>query len=489
MHRKRIWPVISAFLMLAVLLASCAPAATATLAATGTAPAGATQAPTNTVSAAAATNTPASASSPTNTPPAPPTPTAAGSGGSSSGKVTITIAAGAVGQELKIAQDGAQRYMAKHPDVTVKVLETPNLVQDRLGLYRQFFEAKSSEVDVYQIDTIWPGDLAQNFVDLNQYGAKDVVSQHFPATIQNDTVDGKLVAIPWFTDGGLLFYRTDLLKKYGYTDPPKTWTDLTAMAKKIQDGERAAGNQDFWGFVWQGKAYEGLTCDALEWIYSNGGGTIISPDKKITINNQAAADALDMAAKWVNTISPPGVTGFDEEAARTAFQAGNAAFMRNWPYAYSLGNAADSKIKGLFDVAPLPAGASGKSAATLGGWQLAVSAYSQHPDVAANVALYLASPEEQKIRAIDGSFQPTIMSLYKDPDVLKADPFYANLLDVFTNAVPRPSTATAPNYNQVSTIFFNAVFSVLNGQKDGKTAVASMEADLGDLTKFPTGTP
>jgi trehalose/maltose transport system substrate-binding protein len=404
-------------------------------------------------------------------------------------KVTINVATGAVGQELQMAQDGAKRYMDNHPNVTVTILSTPDMVQDRLAVYRQFFEAKSPDVDVYQIDTIWPGDLAPNFIDLNQYGAKDYMSDMFPSMVQNDNVDGKQVAIPWFTDAGLLFYRTDLFQKYGYTDPPKTWDDLTSMAQKIQDGERAAGNQDFWGFVWQGNAYEGLTCDGLEWIYSFNGGTIVSPEKVITINNPEAAAAIDMAAKWVGTISPTGVTGFAEEDARNVFQAGNAAFMRNWPYAYSLGEASDSKIAGKFDVSPLPAGPGGKPAAALGGWQLAVSAYSKNPSVAADVAFYLTSAEEQKIRAIQGSFQPTVMSLYKDPDVLKAVPFFGKLYDVFINAVPRPSTATAPKYNQVSTIFFNGVHDVLMGNEDGTTAVAKMEADLVDLLSFPTGKP
>jgi trehalose/maltose transport system substrate-binding protein len=402
--------------------------------------------------------------------------------------VTVRLLSGAVGQELEITKAQAQRYMDAHPNVKIEIFDTPDAVQDRLGVYLQYFETKSSEADIYQIDVIWPGDLAEHLVDLNEYGAKDVASQHFPAIIKNNTVDGKLVGIPWFTDAGLLFYRTDLLQKYGYSAPPKTWDELEQMATKIQEGERAS-NQDFWGYVWQGNAYEGLTCDALEWIYSNGGGTIISPEKNITINNDKAAAALDRAAKWVGTISPPGVTGFKEEDARNMFQAGNAAFMRNWPYAYSLGQAADSVIKDKFDVAPLPAGDSGKGAATLGGWQLAVSKYSKNPQVAADVALFLASKPEQKIRAVDGSFNPTIMDLYKDQDVCTASPFMCKLGDVFTNAVARPSTATAPKYNEVSTAFFQAVHSVLTGDKDSKSALEELELNLQDITGFKSAAP
>jgi trehalose/maltose transport system substrate-binding protein len=261
------------------------------------------------------------------------------------------------------------------------------------------------------------------------------------------------------------------------------------MAKKIQAGERAGGNQDFWGYVWQGNAYEGLTCDALEWIYSNGGGTIVSPDKKITINNPAAVEAIETAASWVGTISPEGVTGYGEEDSRAVWQAGNAAFMRNWPYAYGLGNADDSVIKGKFDVAPLPNGRSGHGAATLGGWQLGVSKYSKHPQEAADFLLWLTGKEEQKFKAIEGSNNPTFMAVYDDPELEAAAPFMIKLYDVFMNAAARPSTATAPQYNEVSVLFFTAVHSVLTGELDAKTALEELELDLEDLLGYPSGAP
>ena len=181
-----------------------------------------------------------------------------------------------------------------------------------------------------------------------------------------------MVGIPWFTDGGLLYYRSDLLEKYGYDSPPTTWTELEEIAAAIQQGERDEGNQDFWGFVWQGQAYEGLTCDALEWVYSSGGGTIVSPEGIITDRQHRCSGSAGSTAGWVGEISPPGVTGFMEEESRSVWQSGNAAFMRNWPYAYSLGQGDDSAIQGLFDVTSLPGAEAGQSAATLGGWRIAV---------------------------------------------------------------------------------------------------------------------
>jgi trehalose/maltose transport system substrate-binding protein len=371
----------------------------------------------------------------------------------------------------------------------VEFVHGPESATDRYGLHLQSFEAQSADIDVMQIDVIWPGDLAEHLVDFNEYGGAEAVADDFPAIVTNNTVDGRLVGLPWFTDGGLLYYRTDLLEKYGFDGPPETWAELEEQATAIQEGERAEGNQDFWGFVWQGRAYEGLTCDALEWVYSSGGGTIVSPEKVITINNEAAASALDMAAAWVGTISPPGVTGFQEEDSRAVFQSGNAAFMRNWPYAYSLGQAEDSPVAGLIDVGPLPGAEAGQSAATLGGWQMGVSAYSDNIEGAVEFAKWMTSAEIQKERALANSNIPTKAELYADPEIAEAYPWMPNLLPVFQSAVARPSTATAPNYNEVSTIFFSNVAEVLSGGMSGEDAVANIELDLQDLLGFESGAP
>ncbi|MTI69126.1 MAG: ABC transporter substrate-binding protein [Firmicutes bacterium] len=402
-------------------------------------------------------------------------------------KVTITIAGGAVGNEYELTKKGAEMYEKEHPNVNVKVLDTPDLADDRLGLYLQFLEAKSSKVDLYQLDVIWPGDLGEHFVDLNKYGAKKVTDKHFEHIIKNNTVNGELKAMPWFTDGGIFYYRTDLLKKYNL-DVPKTWDELEKAAKKIQKGEREAGNPDFFGFVFQGNSYEGLTCDAIEWLYSNNAGKIISDDKKITVNNENAVEILNKIKGFVGTISPEGVTGMGEEDARNIWQAGNAAFMRNWPYAYGLGNSEDSAIKGKFDVAPLPHG-KGSPASCLGGWQLGVSKYSEHKEIAADVALFMTSEKVQKMRAVEGSFNPTIPSLYEDEEILEANPFMGELKDMFVNGVARPSAATSPNYAETSELFYKAVHSIITGEEKAEDALEVLELDLQDATGFETGEP
>jgi trehalose/maltose transport system substrate-binding protein len=239
-----------------------------------------------------------------------------------------------------------------------------------------------------------------------------------------------------------------------------------------------------WGFVFQGRAYEGLTVDALEWIASNGGGTIVDTAGKVTVNNPKAAAALDQAASWVGKIAPEGVLTYGEEEARGVFQSGDAVFMRNWPYAWALANAPDSPIRGKVGVAPLPkGGADGKHAAGLGGQQLAVSKYSPHPELAVDLVLYLTSSAEQKRRAIEGSFNPTIVSLYKDHDVLQANPFMAQLDGIFANMVARPARVTGSRYNRVSTEFFTAVHATLSHQGDAATNLVGLEKVLNGISR------
>ncbi|MBZ5684660.1 MAG: extracellular solute-binding protein [Acidobacteriia bacterium] len=165
--------------------------------------------------------------------------------------------------------------------------------------------------------------------------------------------------MPYHIDAGLLFYRSDLLKQYGYRAPPATWTELETMATLIQKGERSKGNKDFWGFVWQGSASEGLTCNALEWQLADGGGNIIEKDRTISVNNPKALRTWERAARWVGTISPPGVIAYREWDALNIWRAGNAAFMRNWPTGYLTSRGEGSTIADKFDRSVITAMAEG----------------------------------------------------------------------------------------------------------------------------------
>ncbi|MDI4662501.1 MULTISPECIES: ABC transporter substrate-binding protein [Cobetia] len=393
----------------------------------------------------------------------------------------LTISCGAVGAELELCEQGVAAWEDKTGH-EVDIVSTPNSSTERLSLYQQILSAQSGDIDVLQIDVVWPGLLGNHLLDLHQTLGEKASQGHFKTIIDNNTVDGRLVAMPWFTDAGVLYYRKDLLEKYGFA-PPETWQELTETATQIQAKEREAGSEKMWGYVFQGRAYEGLTCNALEWVASNDGGAIVDADGEITVDNPNTASALDLAASWIGEITPQGALNYSEEEARGIFQSGNAVFMRNWPYAWSLTQSDNSKVAGKVGVVKLPHGAEGESAAALGGWNLAVSKYSENPELASQLVAFLTGESEQKRRAIQAAYNPTLTALYQDEEVLTAVPFFGTLYDTFTNAVARPSAVTGDNYGQVSNAFFNATHSVLSGEQSGAQAVAQLKGELARIKR------
>jgi trehalose/maltose transport system substrate-binding protein len=389
--------------------------------------------------------------------------------------VKVAYIGDAVGAGADLDKAAAARF-TQDTGIEVNVVQGPQSSTERYSSYQRFFQGQSSDIDMMMVDVIWPGGLATHLLDLNPKLSTEA-KQHYPSIIDNDTVNGKLVSMPWFGDFGLLYYRTDLLQKYGFSGPPKTWDELEQQAQKIMGGEQAS-NPTFTGFVFQGNAYEGLTCDALEWIASSGGGTIIDQSNKVTVNNPQAVAILNKLRGWIGTVAPKGVTAYQEEEARSAFQGGNAAFMRNWPYAYALSNLAESPIKGKFDAAPLPAQPGSKSVGTVGGSQLGVSRYSKNQDAAVEFVRYLTSPEVQTWRAVVGSFVPTISSVADNPEVLKVMPFLKAMADV--ERVARPSRQTGEQYNQASTAVFQGVSQILGGA-DAAQVLPQLEQRLQKL--------
>lgn len=392
-------------------------------------------------------------------------------------EVTINYFGDPVGSHPEAEAATIARFMEICPNITVELNQSSASVTDLLAFYLTAFEAESSDLDVIRVDVIWPGQLADHLLDLSDIAPQEHIDAQLPALIENDTIDGRLVALPLRIGFGMLYYRTDLLEKYGYDAPPATWDELAEMATTIQEGERAEGNSEFWGYVWQGNSYEGLTTNALEWHVSETGENFLTSDGEILVNNDAAFAVYERAASWVGTISPPGVVSYQEEDARAVWYTGNAAFMRNWPYAYV--SSGDSEDIPGFDVAPLPAGASGSGASALGGWHIGVSRYSEHPEAAAAFAIYMTSVENQKHYSIDTSSPPAALELYDDPDIQAAMPFASP--DIVEITTARPSNFARDQYNAVSTLYFEAVHSILTGEEDADVAMELLELDLMEL--------
>jgi trehalose/maltose transport system substrate-binding protein len=363
--------------------------------------------------------------------------------------------------------------------VRVEFLPGPEAAAEQVATWRKLLESGAKVPDVYVIDVIWPGVLADHLVDLRDYIPDQEIAAHLPELIANNTVNGRLVALPSFLGEGLLFYRADLLRKYGYRAPPTTWQELEVMARQIQAGERANGNKDFWGVVWQGAPSEALTCNALEWQVSEGGGTILDEKGQVTVNNAQNIRAWERAARWVGSISPPGVVAHKEWDAQNIWLGGKAAFMRNWSSGYMAARAPDSMVRDRFDIAALPRGSAGMTAATLGGAGYGVSAHSLHPREAAMFVRFLCGRNQQVTRLRNASEAPTISELYEDPEVLANNPHWPRVLEIFRKGIAlRPSRQAGKMYPEVSRAYFEAVHAVLTRKESAAQAASELQDQL-----------
>ena len=380
----------------------------------------------------------------------------------------------------------SQRF-TRETGIHVRDIPTPESTVDQLQLYRRLLAQGSSGADIMGVDPIWSGLLSPDLLDLQPYLADDMASVA-PQLLPSYTVDGKVLAIPYQVNIGSLEYRTDLLHEYHYDHPPRTWDELESMALRIQTGERAKGKKDFWGFVWQGAQAESLTCDALEWQFSAGGGRIVESDRTISVNNPAAIRAWQRARHWIGWISPPSVVAYRERDSMNRFDSEQAAFDRVWlgtsvarsgPSSQIHWRGLEPKVKTGF--ASLPGGAGG-SAGTLGGAGLAVSRRSAHPREAVKLVSFLLHAQIESI-------EKGRLSSANQPEFYNVAPVSDPAGKPIQNVVHRPSAETGSLYTQVSAAYAAAVHSVLTGEKQAPSAAADLEQQLMKITGFRSGPP
>ena len=373
--------------------------------------------------------------------------------------------------------------------IQVKAIPRPDGSLNQLALWRELLQKGSAGPDVLGIDVIWSGILNQYLMDLKPYFSADLASASADI-LAGYTVDDRLLAIPHHAYMGVLLYRTDLLRRYGYLEPPRTWTELETMASRIQNGERARGNKEFWGFVWQGAAGEGLTCAGLEWQMSEGGGRIIEDDKTISVNNPDAVLTWQRARRWVGSISPSSVVSYAKWDADNAWSSGNTAFLRGWA-------SDDSLVTGLtpppvgtsrYGVTSVPGGRAGR-ASTLGGNGLSVSRASSHAREAIALIRFLRQRDVERARNSARLNPPARLELYELPAVLK--PFASAPGPKYSGgyAVARPSAVAGQLYEAVTKAYIREVRSVVTGEKQASVAAASLEQELMAITGFRRGPP
>ncbi|HYU33550.1 MAG TPA: ABC transporter substrate-binding protein [Thermoanaerobaculia bacterium] len=377
----------------------------------------------------------------------------------------LRISGSAVGAEGEILARQVSRFEKAVPGLRVEVQSTPDDATQRHQLYVQWLNAQVGTPDVLQLDVVWTPEFAAAgwILPLDRYAPP--AGDFFPASLEANTWQGRLYAVPWFMDVGMLYWRTDLLR-----GPPHTLEELAA------DARRAASAPGSFGFVWQGARYEGLVTVFLE-VLGGYGGRILGPDHQVLVDSPQGVRALTWLRDLIRQgISPPDVLTWHEEETRFAFQNGQAVFLRNWPYAFPLLSAPGSRVAGRFAVAPMPAAPGGAPTAALGGGQLAINAHSRFPDAAWRLVAYLTAPEQMLERAEAVGQYPARRSVWRSPRLaaaLHAPP--DQVLSIVESAVARPAT---PVWTELSDILQIWLHRALAGQAEPAAALREAAREM-----------
>jgi multiple sugar transport system substrate-binding protein len=351
-------------------------------------------------------------------------------------------------------------------------------------------EADPGGVDLIASDVVWTAELSHSghVRDLTDRFYDDYDRESFlPAPLGSATYRLRIWGVPWYTDAGLLFYRRDLLAESGIDAPPATWEELESTARRVME---ASGTP--YGFVFQGAAYEGGTANAAEFIWSAGGevmtsrlavtGVVVNTAMEIdavSVGSEAAARGLDIARRLVSGgVAPRAVADFREAEALASFADGESVYMRNWPYAYEVLRQA-GLTEAQLGVAPLPsAGDGGRSASSLGGWNLMLNARSSdaESDAAWTLIRYLTDPAQQRRQATEAGLLPVLEALYDDPGLSAEVPVLGVGKEVFAAQLhQRPMT---PFYGDLSARISETFTRLLRGDLTGTEAASLLDREL-----------
>lgn len=361
-------------------------------------------------------------------------------------------------------------FMKKNPDIRVNYSELPFSTDDQHNILATKFSAGDDGYDVVSLDQAWAAEFAEAgwLEPLNRYFPVEQQKAFFDWAIRAVSYKGNVYAVPKVADAGMLFYRRDLVKT-----PPKTWEELIALCKR-----NIGRNGIHAGLLFQGNQYEGLVCNAVEFIGSCGGS--ILTNGKPTLNSPGGIQGLSLMRRLVKDgIAPYEVITAQENDSTTRFQQGDALFMRNWPSSWMQLNAAGSRVRGKVGIARLPAGKQGGSGVScLGGWNLGISKYSRHRLAAWRLIQYLTNMDAQKFSALKGSILPTCKKLYQDTDILKSNPYWSHFEDILEHAVPRP---ISPLYTSLSNPLQSNIHKMITGELTARQAAVRIDKNLSIL--------
>lgn len=358
-------------------------------------------------------------------------------------------------------------FQAKHPGIQVNIVEGPNTVNLLEDLYTSAFILGDSPYDLVNMDVIWTPKFAAAgwLLDLTDKISPDELAEFSPKDIEARRYEGKLYGIPVRSDVAMLYYREDLLQEAGFP-APQTFADLIKISQTLQKQNKAT-----WGYLWQGKQYEGLIAMFMEVLQGHGGFWVNPENLEVGLDKAETIQAINFLKQTVkDKISPSGVTTYQEEETRHIFQSGKAVFLRNWPYVWPLANKDNSPLKGKIAIKPMLATPDNKGGACLGGWALGISKSSKHPKEAWEAIKYFTSEETQRHFILEAAFVPTRTSLFTDQEIVNKYPHYPKLLEVVEQAVLRPPIG---QYAQASDILQRYLSAALTNSMTPEAAMGA----------------
>ena len=378
--------------------------------------------------------------------------------------------------EAQQLQPLVDKFNQQHKDIRFEVVEAPSDSNQVEDLYTSSFLLGNSPYDVVYMDIVWtPKFAAAGWLrDLSDRLTPESAQEYLAGDIAGGTYQDKLYRLPFRSDAGMLYYRQDLLEQGGYTEPPETFAELLTISQDLQQ----QGLTD-WGYVWQGKQYEGLAAMFVEILQGNGAYWVNPETSEVGLDRPEAIAAVEFLREAIDKqVSPPGVTTYAEEETRLLFQNGKAAFLRNWPYVYSL--ALDSDIAGKYSIKPMVHAPGKSSGATLGGWGLGISTTTKHADAAWKVLEFLSSEESQREFILATGFVPSRVALFNDPQIVAKYNYYPQLLEVVKSSALRPPIS---QYAQASDILQRYLSAAITGKMSSKQAMESAASETRNLLK------
>lgn len=375
-----------------------------------------------------------------------------------------------------------QEFQRGHPDVRVKLQVAPHSSTEYHAIITQRLKNRDESVDVFFMDVIWPPQFANAgwALDLTSRFSPEQQQKFLHGPITANTYQGKIYGVPCYLAAGLFYYRKDLLKKYNFS-PPKTWGEMISQGRAIVQAE---GNSGLKVYSAQFKQYEGLVCNMLEFIWSNGGSVIDYETGGTTLAMPPAEKAVAFVRDHIiGKAAPRGSVNYEEPESLDLFIQGKAVFHRNWPYAWAVANNPErSRIAGKIGVGPLPAFQGHASASTLGGWQFGINRYSLHPEQAWQFIEFMTSHDTQKFLALNAALAPTRRSVYHDPDVQEKMPHLEAFLPAFEKARPRPLSPVYPMISQALQRFFSQ--SIVEKKSNIEDMAQATSEDIEKLFKL-----